>query len=62
MEEKLLIAVASAVLPVAIGGVGLIIAMRVEIAVLKEKSKYQSGQIRSLLRRARMADAAAKED
>lgn len=43
-------AVAGLLFPTAIGGIALIINMRIEIAVLKEKQLYQSEQLRRLIK------------
>lgn len=56
MDEKILLGIGSVLLPVAIGGVGIIISMRVELAVLKEKVAYQANQIRDLLKKIPRSD------
>lgn len=57
MNEKIvLIVIGSMLVPGLISAVTLFFSMRVELAVLKEKTKYLSGQMRSVLRRMKMVD------
>lgn len=50
MSSEIAFALAGLLIPIALGAVALVINMRIEIAVLKEKQGYQTEQIRKLLK------------
>lgn len=61
MKEELAIGILAAIgttaLTAAVAAIGTLISMRLKIAVLEEKQKYHTGQIRALLRRSRIIPA-----
>jgi hypothetical protein len=54
MIETVAVTLLGATATALFSAIGILIAMRIRLAVLEEKIKYQSGQIRMLLRRAKM--------